>query len=43
LLLFITLWFVAILCAIDRSEVKPDAPDESIKGPALIVGVAGGG
>jgi hypothetical protein len=41
-LLLITLCFVAIFCAIDRSKSKPDASDESIKGPALIVGVAGG-
>jgi hypothetical protein len=40
---FITLCFVAIFCAIGRSKNKPDAPDESIKGLALIVGVAGRG
>jgi hypothetical protein len=42
-LLFITLCFVAIFCAIDRSKSKPDASDESIKGRLPIVGMAGGG
>jgi hypothetical protein len=41
-LLFITLCFVEIFCAIDCSKSKPDASEESIKGLALIVGVAGG-
>jgi hypothetical protein len=43
MLLFITLCFVAIFCAIDRSKNKPDAPDESIIGSELIVVVDGGG